>query len=283
MTSEQLEMISTNPQVMHGQAVIAGTRVPVSVILDCLAAGMTARPDHHRVPVREHRQCPRRGGLRRSTGPRGTSADTAQPVRFKLDEYLPASSASVLQAAGHDVDTVIAEKLTGAPDPAVLAVITAAGRVLVSLDRGLGDIRAYPPGSHAGVVVLRLADQSAAAVTHAVTDRAALADPASLSGANSREARAQSWSGSMLGKNLAEYRKVTVVSQGQFSERVFGEPRDGIVFVRRGIGRRPGPRFDQPDLHVKRVGTNFLHGRTRRRRDVDAQLLSKLSSKCRGG
>ncbi len=42
VTSEHLEMISANPQVMHGQAVIAGTRVPVSVILDCLAAGMTA-------------------------------------------------------------------------------------------------------------------------------------------------------------------------------------------------------------------------------------------------
>jgi uncharacterized protein (DUF433 family) len=36
-------MISTDPRVMHGQAVIAGTRVPVSVILDCLAAGMTAQ------------------------------------------------------------------------------------------------------------------------------------------------------------------------------------------------------------------------------------------------
>jgi predicted nuclease of predicted toxin-antitoxin system len=106
-------------------------------------------------------------------------------VKFKLDENLPASSASVLQAAGHDVDTVIAERLTGAPDPAVLAAATAAGRVLVSLDRGLGDIRAYPPGSHAGVVVLRLTDQSAAAVTDAVTDLAAVADPASLSGANS--------------------------------------------------------------------------------------------------
>ena len=34
-------MISSDPQVMHGQAVIAGTRVPVSVILDGLAAGMT--------------------------------------------------------------------------------------------------------------------------------------------------------------------------------------------------------------------------------------------------
>jgi uncharacterized protein (DUF433 family) len=42
VTSEQLEMISSDPRVMHGQAVIAGTRVPVSVILDCLAAGMTA-------------------------------------------------------------------------------------------------------------------------------------------------------------------------------------------------------------------------------------------------
>ncbi len=42
VTADQLEMISTDPQVMHGQAVITGTRVPVSVILDCLAAGMTA-------------------------------------------------------------------------------------------------------------------------------------------------------------------------------------------------------------------------------------------------
>jgi uncharacterized protein (DUF433 family) len=42
VTAEQLALISADPQVMHGQAVIAGTRVPVSVILDCLAAGMTA-------------------------------------------------------------------------------------------------------------------------------------------------------------------------------------------------------------------------------------------------
>ncbi len=41
VTSEQMAMISGDPAVMHGQAVIAGTRVPVSVILDCIAAGMT--------------------------------------------------------------------------------------------------------------------------------------------------------------------------------------------------------------------------------------------------
>jgi uncharacterized protein (DUF433 family) len=42
VTGEQLELISADPRVVHGQAVIAGTRVPVSVILDCLGAGMTA-------------------------------------------------------------------------------------------------------------------------------------------------------------------------------------------------------------------------------------------------
>jgi len=36
------DYISANPQVMHGQACIAGTRIPVSVVLDNLAAGLTA-------------------------------------------------------------------------------------------------------------------------------------------------------------------------------------------------------------------------------------------------
>ena len=40
--SERLGLITTDPAVLSGQAVIAGTRVPVSVVLDCLAAGMTA-------------------------------------------------------------------------------------------------------------------------------------------------------------------------------------------------------------------------------------------------
>jgi uncharacterized protein (DUF433 family) len=33
--------ISTNPQIMHGTACFRGTRVPVSVVLDNLAAGET--------------------------------------------------------------------------------------------------------------------------------------------------------------------------------------------------------------------------------------------------
>ena len=93
-------------------------------------------------------------------------------MKFKLDENLPVSSAAILTSVGHDVDTVIQEGLIGAPDRDVVAAATEAGRILISLDRGLGDIRAYPPGSHAGIVVLRLTDQSAAAAIKAVSDLA---------------------------------------------------------------------------------------------------------------
>jgi uncharacterized protein (DUF433 family) len=36
-----LELISVDPNICHGQACIKGTRIMVSVVLDCLAAGMT--------------------------------------------------------------------------------------------------------------------------------------------------------------------------------------------------------------------------------------------------
>ena len=65
----------------------------------------------------------------------------------------------------------------------VVVAATAEGRILISLDVGMGDIRAYPPGSHAGIVVLRVPDQSAATVTEAINDLAGLAEPASLTGA----------------------------------------------------------------------------------------------------
>ena len=35
-----LALISVDTEIMHGQACIKGTRIPVSLILDCVAAGM---------------------------------------------------------------------------------------------------------------------------------------------------------------------------------------------------------------------------------------------------
>lgn len=36
-----LELISADPAICHGQACVRGTRIPVSVVLDCLAEGMS--------------------------------------------------------------------------------------------------------------------------------------------------------------------------------------------------------------------------------------------------
>jgi uncharacterized protein (DUF433 family) len=40
MTEQQAGLIVSDPDVVHGQARIRGTRIPVSVVLDCLAAGL---------------------------------------------------------------------------------------------------------------------------------------------------------------------------------------------------------------------------------------------------
>lgn len=41
MTDQQAALIVTDPDVVHGQARIRGTRIPVSVVLDGLAAGLS--------------------------------------------------------------------------------------------------------------------------------------------------------------------------------------------------------------------------------------------------
>lgn len=86
-------------------------------------------------------------------------------MRIKLDENIPTSAAERFRSAGHDVDTVADENLRGADDIDVLRAATSVERLVITLDRGFGDIRAYPPGSHGGILVLRSADQSPAAVT----------------------------------------------------------------------------------------------------------------------
>lgn len=79
--------------------------------------------------------------------------------------------------------TPSSEGLAGDADLDVLAAATAAGRVLITLDRGLGDIRKYPPGSHPGIIVLRLPDQSARAIHAALSALVAKYDLKSFTGA----------------------------------------------------------------------------------------------------
>jgi len=89
-------------------------------------------------------------------------------VRVKIDENLPESAVTVVKAAGHDVDTVRDEGLTGAADPEVMRAAIAGRRMVFTLDRGFGDL-ARTVGAHAGVVVFRLPKQDAVSATDVVS------------------------------------------------------------------------------------------------------------------
>ncbi|MGO9260144.1 MAG: DUF5615 family PIN-like protein [Bryobacteraceae bacterium] len=51
------------------------------------------------------------------------------------------------------------KNLSGAKDETVATTSRSEGRVLVTLDLDFANIRAYPPGEHTGIVVLRVKRQ----------------------------------------------------------------------------------------------------------------------------
>lgn len=81
-------------------------------------------------------------------------------VRFKLDENLPRDAEALLRDAGHDVQTVLEERLGGNPDPAVFEACRGESRVLITFDLDFSDIRLYPPAGHSGIWLLRPHTQS---------------------------------------------------------------------------------------------------------------------------
>ncbi len=76
-------------------------------------------------------------------------------MRFKLDENLPGELAVDLAEQGHEADTVVDEGLRGTSDPEVMARAEAEGRVLMTLDKGIGNLRDYPPRQRSGIVLFR--------------------------------------------------------------------------------------------------------------------------------
>ena len=76
-------------------------------------------------------------------------------MKFKVDENLPAELLSDLRAAGHEAETVPDEGVAGAPDSILLERVRSEGRVLLTMDKGIADVRIYPPGGYAGIILFR--------------------------------------------------------------------------------------------------------------------------------
>lgn len=85
-------------------------------------------------------------------------------MRVKLDENLPAWLAPALAKLGHDADTVRDEGLTGATDAEVFSAAQADHRFFVTQDLDFADARLYRPGTHCGVLIMRLHSAGAGAL-----------------------------------------------------------------------------------------------------------------------
>lgn len=77
-------------------------------------------------------------------------------MRIKLDENLPVRLVSVLTELGHDVDTVPSERIAGKDDAVVWQAAQAGQRFLVTQDLDFSDVRKYTPGTHHGLLLVRL-------------------------------------------------------------------------------------------------------------------------------
>ena len=73
-----------------------------------------------------------------------------------LDENLPVRLVQALRALGHDVEHVYTKDLSGRPDPDVRAAAQSEDRFLITQDRRFADARTFTPGSHPGVLLVRL-------------------------------------------------------------------------------------------------------------------------------
>lgn len=76
-------------------------------------------------------------------------------MKFKVDENLPSDVAVLLRTAGHEADTVGEEGLAGTEDCILAERVRQERRALVTLDIGFADLRNFPPGDYAGLIVIR--------------------------------------------------------------------------------------------------------------------------------
>jgi predicted nuclease of predicted toxin-antitoxin system len=76
-------------------------------------------------------------------------------MRVKVDEDLPRVTIQMLRGRGYEAVSVTEQGMGGWKDPPLWQAVQSEQRFLVTADKGFADIRFYPPGSHAGVLLLR--------------------------------------------------------------------------------------------------------------------------------
>ncbi len=90
-------------------------------------------------------------------------------MKLKLDENLPEALVAELAALGYDTDNVRQEGLAGTDDPTVWRAAQEAGRFLITQDLDFSDVRRFAPGTHHGLLLVRLHQPGRQALTERLT------------------------------------------------------------------------------------------------------------------
>lgn len=77
-------------------------------------------------------------------------------MKVKLDENLPIRLSTILKNLSHDVDTVTQEHLSGRSDVEIWRAAQNEGRFLITQDLDFSDVREFAPGTHFGLLLVRL-------------------------------------------------------------------------------------------------------------------------------
>ena len=75
---------------------------------------------------------------------------------FVIDENMPRSTARALRAAGYDAVDVRDIGLRGAGDEQIFAFAQESGSAVITADRDFSSILTFRPGTHAGVIFVRI-------------------------------------------------------------------------------------------------------------------------------
>jgi predicted nuclease of predicted toxin-antitoxin system len=81
-------------------------------------------------------------------------------VGVKIDEDLPRQVADLFDGRGQDAVTVVMQRWQGLPDQDLWPRVQREKRWLVTADKGFADLRSHPPGSHAGILLFLLGEES---------------------------------------------------------------------------------------------------------------------------
>lgn len=79
-------------------------------------------------------------------------------MNIKLDENMPHRLVDILTQLGHQVDTIPQEGLAGHDDAIVWEGAQKSSRFLITQDLDFSDIRKFIPGTHHGLLLVRLRD-----------------------------------------------------------------------------------------------------------------------------